>query len=313
VRLIRPLLCLTRAQTEGYCQERGWQPLRDSSNQDTAFRRNRIRLELLPQLRSYNPRIVDVLCRLSEIMAAQTEYLDNEIQSKWMPAIRTVGPDELRIPRSIVREAPHAVRQGMIRLMISMLNPGLRDLAYRHVEQAIGFCLAPPETDHADLALGLEMAAEGEMIVFRKHRMEAGAMEWEGVTLPLPGKLHLRSPDMELEMEILPAGKVPLIQPRMSKWQACMDLDRLDLPLCVRSRRTGERWTPLGMEKTVNLANFLSAQHWPFSKRDHWPMVCDQTGIVWIPGVRMGEKARLKEKTERCLILHAKIVMEETS
>src|SRR5262249_29885455 len=48
----------------------------DSSNRDLRFTRNRLRLELLPQLeRDYNPAIVEVLCRLAE----QAQSLHAEI------------------------------------------------------------------------------------------------------------------------------------------------------------------------------------------------------------------------------------------
>jgi tRNA(Ile)-lysidine synthase len=64
--LYRPLLAVTRADVLDYLAELG-QPFRtDSSNANPAFTRNRIRSELLPLLRTFNPAIVDVLGRLAE-------------------------------------------------------------------------------------------------------------------------------------------------------------------------------------------------------------------------------------------------------
>lgn len=308
--LIRPLLCLTREQTEAYCRERGWEPLRDSSNQDKAFLRNRIRLEILPMLRSYNPKIIDVLCRLAELMAAQVEYLDGEIQTRWMTGVRKIGPDELSISRDLMQNAPHAIRQGIVRWMVGKLNPGLQDLAYQHVERAIEFCLLSPQNGRADLALGLEMKAEGETVLFRKKRMGLKRRDWEGTVVPLPGKLQIRGPDLLFETESLPTGEKPILQTHMPSSEAWVDLDKLSLPLYLRTRKTGERWTPLGVNKPVNLANFLSAQHWPLSKRESWPIVCDQKGIVWIPGLRLGEEVRITEKTIRCVGIRMKSAEE---
>src|SRR5207247_2143408 len=66
VQLVRPLLQTSRADLIAYLGERR-QPFReDSSNADLSFTRNRIRHELLPLLKQYNPGLVDVLCRLAE-------------------------------------------------------------------------------------------------------------------------------------------------------------------------------------------------------------------------------------------------------
>ncbi len=65
--LVRPLLTLRRAALLDYLQDKQIPYRVDSSNRDLRFTRNRLRLELLPQLqRDFNPAIVDVLCGLAE-------------------------------------------------------------------------------------------------------------------------------------------------------------------------------------------------------------------------------------------------------
>lgn len=66
IELVRPLLTVTRDDVIGYLASLN-QPFRDdSSNADLAFTRNRIRRELLPLLKSFNPAIVTVLGRLAQ-------------------------------------------------------------------------------------------------------------------------------------------------------------------------------------------------------------------------------------------------------
>lgn len=63
--LVRPLLTVTRAELLDYLAGLG-QPFRtDSSNADPRFTRNRIRAELVPLLKTFNPEVVDVLNRLA--------------------------------------------------------------------------------------------------------------------------------------------------------------------------------------------------------------------------------------------------------
>ena len=66
LRLIRPLLSITRPEILDYLQALG-QPWReDASNRDPHFTRNRIRHELLPLLETFNPAVRTILGRLAE-------------------------------------------------------------------------------------------------------------------------------------------------------------------------------------------------------------------------------------------------------
>lgn len=65
--IYRPLLGLTREDCIAYCEENSLSPSIDSSNLNQKYARNRIRLSLLPELRTYNPEVDQALLRLSEI------------------------------------------------------------------------------------------------------------------------------------------------------------------------------------------------------------------------------------------------------
>jgi tRNA(Ile)-lysidine synthase len=72
LRIIRPLLAVTRKEVLEYLRARGLKYREDSSNANRQFLRNRIRHELLPLLeRDYNPGIRDVLRRTAEILRAE--------------------------------------------------------------------------------------------------------------------------------------------------------------------------------------------------------------------------------------------------
>lgn len=64
--IIRPLLGIEREEIENYCRENNLQPRIDLSNFENDYTRNKIRNELLPILKEYNPAIIDSLSRLAE-------------------------------------------------------------------------------------------------------------------------------------------------------------------------------------------------------------------------------------------------------
>ncbi|HEX3148964.1 MAG TPA: tRNA lysidine(34) synthetase TilS [Gemmataceae bacterium] len=119
VRLIRPLLTVSRAEVIAYLRsiDQPWRE--DATNADTAFTRNRIRHELLPMLRTFNPTIEDALART----APQANEMFAEIESKAIELLRlaerpradsTVVLDKAAIqgvPTQLLREVLHVIWQ----------------------------------------------------------------------------------------------------------------------------------------------------------------------------------------------------------
>jgi tRNA(Ile)-lysidine synthase len=74
----RPLLGLRRAETAALCAAEGLEPVRDPSNLDRRFRRNRVRLEVIPLLCSVAQRdVVPLLARAAEVASLDAAYLDS--------------------------------------------------------------------------------------------------------------------------------------------------------------------------------------------------------------------------------------------
>ena len=66
-KVIRPLLTVERREIEAYLARHCIPHVEDASNQDTAYRRNYLRREILPRLEQLNPRLNQRLCELSLI------------------------------------------------------------------------------------------------------------------------------------------------------------------------------------------------------------------------------------------------------
>ncbi|MBD3296240.1 MAG: tRNA lysidine(34) synthetase TilS, partial [Candidatus Omnitrophica bacterium] len=76
IRIIRPLIRVTREQVLSFLEAEGADHVEDPSNRDPAFRRNRIRMELLPALEKYNPSIRRSLANLSDTLREDLEALN---------------------------------------------------------------------------------------------------------------------------------------------------------------------------------------------------------------------------------------------
>ena len=73
--LIRPLLNVHRSEIEAYLIQNDLPWREDSSNTEMRFSRNFMRHQILPQLATINPKVVDALARTAEITAADVDRL----------------------------------------------------------------------------------------------------------------------------------------------------------------------------------------------------------------------------------------------
>ena len=100
-------------------------------------------------------------------------------------------------------------------------------------------------------------------------------------------------------MEDTHAGRAQALN-NADPYQAWLDLDELQVPLSVRSRRPGDRFEPLGMGgETQKLADFMVNVKLPRRARDGWPLVCSGDEVAWVPGYRLAHPFKLGDQTAR--------------
>lgn len=120
--LVRPLVSWAkRKDTEGYVHDLGVDYRYDTMNEDTAFKRVRIRKILLPLLQDFNPNIIDVLANTARLMQGHAPQAD-----------RPVVSDELRIADLQAMDSPELF--AAIRTWLSSRRGGLREVGLKHVE-----------------------------------------------------------------------------------------------------------------------------------------------------------------------------------
>lgn len=117
----RPLLGLTRAETEAICDHHQLSWWEDPANSDPQYLRSKIRAEVLPYLeRELSGTIRDSLVRTAEIAAADADYLEAEAKAVF-PALLE-DPDSaggLRLKLKPLRAEPPAIRRRIIALAVA--------------------------------------------------------------------------------------------------------------------------------------------------------------------------------------------------
>jgi tRNA(Ile)-lysidine synthase len=314
VPLVRPLLGIWRAEVIAYCAQRGLQPAIDRTNLDVTYFRNRLRYELIPTLEGYNPRIRQAVLRMAQVLAGDEELVRQVIDAAWQACMMKQGPGYVAFRLSTFRQQPYAVQRSLIRRAIEAQRPGLRDIYFDDVERALAFVESPPHSAHSDLAAGLRLYLEGDLLWLAAWESDLPGEDWpavpQGVPLELavPGRVELEGRwIVGAEWEDLPLLGNPFELVDEDPYQAWLDAEALQLPLVVRSRQPGDRIQPLGMEgKSIKLSDLMINQKLPRRARRAWPLVCAGSEVVWAPGLRMNDAYRLRPETRRVVHLYLK-------
>lgn len=137
--LIRPLLCLTRTEIEEFLQKEQQEFRTDSTNADQNMSRNRIRSQVLPQLRQINLAAVPHMVRTAGYMEEVCDYIDDTAWSLGKQYIRYFPeeqkPQEIRIARAGFTEMPKILQENLLHRLLGELAGSRKDLTAVNVEK----------------------------------------------------------------------------------------------------------------------------------------------------------------------------------
>ena len=281
LRLIRPLLRLSRKDTVAVCEDASVAPMEDESNASPRFRRNLVRNEVMPLLRELNPRVDEALVRLADSAADDYAFIYRNARS----ILRPPRDGAQRLGRRELSAAPPSLRRHALRIALARVAGDLNDFGERHLAALDRLLLLGSTGDRLDLP--------------RDVRAELRRRNLYLLLEPLdpPGRL----PDTPTRLTVPGFGRIGRLAvsvthspPPAGTW-AEVDAGAVEGHVTVRRRIEGDRFQPLGMQSTKKLQDFLVDAHVPRSERDGIPIFECERGIAWVGGVRIAEWARPKD------------------
>ena len=297
---IRPLFATSRSALHAYALENGLTWREDASNDDLAFTRNRIRHRILPELQAINPHVCEALCRMAELTTELDEAAAFLVKEKLAQLQAESDDAAFTLRRYEVASLPRSLGQLILREAIRRSRGHLEGIAFTHID-AIWRLAAGPGT-HGELSLpGLHVRMQHDALAFRVDP-PAKPTHWD-VPVDL-GETTLPDGSTSLQLQVVAAGDCSLNLD--DPWVECADADRIQFPLCLRTRLPGDRFSPLGVGHEMKLKDFLINEHTLPFHRDELPLLCDSHGIVWVVGMRLSDTVKLSERTQRVLMMRMK-------
>jgi tRNA(Ile)-lysidine synthase len=263
--LVRPLLCLTAAETRAWCRARGIAVVRDPSNEDPAYARARVRERLVPALRAVTPGAEIHVAAFAERLRDEAELLEPLVDAAWARAA-----DERGLSAAALAAEPPAMRRLLVRRLAAEagLPPGA--WAAEPLERALALLDGPPGAV-ADLVGGAVAALErGRLVV-----APAAPPAPEPVALSVPGRAGFGPVAVR-------ASEGVGAPPRPGRVAVRPD----DLgPLAVRSPRPGDRLALAGGGRRP-VGRLLADAGVPSRLRGRVAVVATPDRVVWVAGHR---------------------------
>jgi len=265
--IVRPLLCLGRAETAAVCRAAGIAPREDPTNRSLRFARNRVRRRVLPELARLNPRVSEALARLADAAAGATDSLERRARALLDGALQgdTVELDRLG-DDPVARSAALALawERFVGRRLDARHRAALeREAARREGSASLDLPGARAEREYGGLRIVARTGRASPAAptdASRPRRLEEGVpLGWRGWEFLLTRS----SPD---------------------GWPLARTVPKeLAGALAVRGRRPGDRLTGAVPRKVQDA---LTDAKVPARLRAWYPLVVAPDGLVWwLPGV----------------------------
>lgn len=294
-RVVRPLLCVSHGEIVGALTEMGQDFVVDSTNLAPDYSRNKVRLEVMPLLRSINAGADSNILTTIENLSEANKVYSAAIQQMWDECTETISNTD--------QEAPDIENHDTLYINHDTLYINIEKLAdtpspisvLHHGLSRLGFNRATMTGMLACRQVGTEFASPTHRaIIDRKHIIVA----------PWP-KSHadeavLLSEFPSIAVERIPAGALEI---NRSPRYAYIDAATLHGNLTVRRPKSGDRFKPFGMKGSKLLSDFLTDQKLSVIEKENQLVVCDDRDIVWVVGRRSSDKHKVTAATRDVIVL----------
>jgi len=271
--IIRPILSFTREQVIEYLNERGIPHVEDSTNSETIYTRNKLRQNIIPLLKEFNPRFLEALSETSEMVGEDETYLSSLANEVLWKAKREVcclrlSADELRkLPKPIAARVVMGASEELGASITRTLVDGVTELAFSDNPSA-----------KRSFAGGLTVLREYGYIIFTKLPVEIKTFA------PVKLALEKTSSVPELGLGFTYVSGVPKEKIYNSFNTFLFKKEAICGNITVRPRKSGDKISFGGKKGTKTLKKLFIDEKLPLRLRESVPVLSDEKGVIAVLG-----------------------------
>lgn len=324
VRLIRPLLAVTRAQIETYLETRGQAYCVDLTNKDLTYSRNRIRHAVLPELCRVNDRAVQHMAESAAELKEAAEFMDAAAYEALDRVLRRDG-NETRLHIALL-EYPRILQRRAVYLALREAAASAMDIGRVHVEAVLD--LFQRQTGRR-VSLPYRLMAERSYdYVVIAGRTKCAAMYGEkgqsvgAEDLTDQAKEELPYILTKERMRLLEKGETLTVQMAdavfflkrikfsgnleeitKNKYTKWLDYGKISVGLCIRKPRNGDFLVIDDSGHRKKLKDYMAAEKIPKREREERLVIALGSHVLWLVGGRISASYKLETKSEYVLVI----------
>lgn len=302
IEIIHPLLYFSKEEILNYCRTNNLQPCFDSSNQESIYSRNIIRNQILPLVeKKLNPQVKEVIARNAEILTAEDNFLNKLALTSYQQLMLSESKLEIALDLTDFKKQEQVLQRRILRLAYQKLNNNLEDLYLEHILEIEKLLLSEQTGRGIDLPGRIRVEISYDCLVFIKvaQNLVSNNLTYQKLSL---AKIVNWNKNFSLQAAIVSSEDFEITN---TKLQAAFDLNKLELPLFIRSRKSGDRLQPLGMKGEKKVKDILIDAKVPLYKRDQLPIIVDSAdNIIWVAGYKMANNYKITKATTKILVLN---------
>lgn len=282
--VIRPLLFATRDEIAAYAAQKGIKFREDSSNSQIKYIRNRLRNRVMPELIEVNSHSLSAITATMEHLGSSAAIIETYIGEIRKSVFRTSGDDitadvsalsSLRPEGALMFELfrKYGVSPGQIRDLLALLEA--------------------PSGKYITTASHRILRDRNRLMITDRKSDQEPVWSFESVDEMSLSGLYSDVAVINRGTDPLPSGSLI----------ACLDLDLLRFPLTVRRWKPGERFSPLGMDGTKKISDFLIDLKVPVACKEKVMLLLSGDEVVWVMGYRIDNRYRVTAATGKILLI----------
>lgn len=279
----RPLLRTSRKEISDYCEKNNLNPNNDSSNSNIKYKRNFIRLNIMPALEKINPTVKDSLNTLAEIATSEISIIE-----EYLSDIRSGVFNGKKINPAEYSKLSVPVKMHLLHEYVQILD---LDYDYKKIKELYNF-IEQNITKRNGSTISLTSAKwlyvdEKIIETLPREDTENRKTKPEDVEIYQEGSYKFGDKTLTLKKYI---EKDVFIFPDSTANFVYVDLSEIHLPLTVRTRREGDIINPFGMLGTMKLKKYFNSKGVNRHTRDDIILLAKDNEILWAAGVGLSNK-----------------------
>lgn len=258
---LRPLLSVSKAELQDYCQSQKIKYATDASNEDIAFARNRIRQNVVPELKTINPNLLETITSQKKIYEELREYIK---KGTYWGETATFKNGTLELKNYL--RLPLYMQKAVLRKILTEKLPE-HELTQKNIMEVWRVIKTP---GNKKTAIGrLKIEKEYDKIRFFSE-LATSEISTEKATLKLNKLTQFGHFKLILQRGLARPSKNNILLP-----------EKLTYNLYVRGWKSGDKIVTIAGSK--KLQDIFSDAKISKVERKSWPVVVSGDEIVWVP------------------------------